>query len=523
MKKTMRKLIPAIAMLLISAAFAGTSTFAWFSMNNKVTVTGMEVMTHVGDNLLISATSDADPTDNTDYRASMVTTISQLLEPVSSINGLDGTFFYTSTTNVDGTTGDAVDEEYIAYNHASTGDFDTNYGTSGAKGYADYVFTLKAMNSSASTLYLDISELALRYGASETDGNAAFRVAVLAKAYDPEAGSPAYTDYASKTVLLPSADGSVADGDYLDEHATYNVKNTSNNGTETPADSGKYAWDLNGDSTTDVWGDAADPTAVTKWSSTNALDGDLNLYTTVSANANAVVASAPVAVNSTSTFAKVQNLGTAANIAEIAAGKTMYYEVTIRLWLEGEDEACTSDTFAKLTDKWQLDLTVLLQNQTAHENAATDPVSFIATTSGTRTLIAGDTISSNTKVIDGVTYKQLTTNSTLYTTESEAGLTKTSRIYTIADGVRPVDVTNQYRTYYIVTIVDNSDNITAVPETFEAYYGHMAITATGATTAPNATVTVTSGTATASITAADTITIASITTDATITLTNVAP
>ena len=39
----MKKLIPAICMLLISACMFGTSTFAWFSMNNTVTVSGMEV------------------------------------------------------------------------------------------------------------------------------------------------------------------------------------------------------------------------------------------------------------------------------------------------------------------------------------------------------------------------------------------------------------------------------------------------------------------------------------------------
>lgn len=38
-----KKLIPAFAMLLVSAIMLGSSTFAWFSMNNKVTAGGMEV------------------------------------------------------------------------------------------------------------------------------------------------------------------------------------------------------------------------------------------------------------------------------------------------------------------------------------------------------------------------------------------------------------------------------------------------------------------------------------------------
>ena len=39
----MKKLIPALCMLLIAAALLGTSTYAWFSMNNTVTATGMQV------------------------------------------------------------------------------------------------------------------------------------------------------------------------------------------------------------------------------------------------------------------------------------------------------------------------------------------------------------------------------------------------------------------------------------------------------------------------------------------------
>ena len=39
---TMKKLIPAICLLLVSAVMLGTSTFAWFSMNATVAVTGKE-------------------------------------------------------------------------------------------------------------------------------------------------------------------------------------------------------------------------------------------------------------------------------------------------------------------------------------------------------------------------------------------------------------------------------------------------------------------------------------------------
>ncbi len=41
--KKFRKLIPALCMLLVSALFVGTSTYAWFSMNKEVTATNMQV------------------------------------------------------------------------------------------------------------------------------------------------------------------------------------------------------------------------------------------------------------------------------------------------------------------------------------------------------------------------------------------------------------------------------------------------------------------------------------------------
>jgi len=41
--KNTRKLIPAIAMLLIAAVMMSTATFAWFSMNQQVSATGLQV------------------------------------------------------------------------------------------------------------------------------------------------------------------------------------------------------------------------------------------------------------------------------------------------------------------------------------------------------------------------------------------------------------------------------------------------------------------------------------------------
>lgn len=55
--KKFKKLIPALCMLLVSAVMLGTTTFAWFSMNDKANVSGMQITAKTNDTyLLISDT-----------------------------------------------------------------------------------------------------------------------------------------------------------------------------------------------------------------------------------------------------------------------------------------------------------------------------------------------------------------------------------------------------------------------------------------------------------------------------------
>ena len=58
----MKKLIPALCMLLVAAALMGTSTYAWFSMNTQVTATGMQVKATTSKNLLIKGEADTEYT-----------------------------------------------------------------------------------------------------------------------------------------------------------------------------------------------------------------------------------------------------------------------------------------------------------------------------------------------------------------------------------------------------------------------------------------------------------------------------
>ena len=264
----MKKIIPALALLLVSAVLLATSSFAWFSMNSTVTVTGMEVKTKVTSNLLISPNAT---------EANFTTQLSQaknaLVEPVSTIDGK--AFYYTSTSNVlPG--GDARTDAYTLYNAADTSAFNTAYGTTGAVGYVDYTFYIKA-TSTEDNSKVALTKCNLLYnGAAVTEK--AWRVAVFANVSADNAAnaSGVSTSLATaKTILTPASATNFTGGKAV--------------------------------------------------SSTSALD-------TVTYNTAAVID------------------------ADIDAGISRYYYITVRLWLEGEDNTCNVETFAALTNKYTLDL-----------------------------------------------------------------------------------------------------------------------------------------------------------------------
>lgn len=383
-QKTSKKIVAAFAMFALSASMLGTATYAWFTMNREVTVTGMEVRTMVGDNLLISSDTLASTSVNDDdtFKSSMdVSLVDAFLEPVSTINGDD--FFYTSTYNVGGD-GNALDKTaYIDYDTDGLANatgyanaFNKNYGIASATGtaeaYKDYVFQLKANNTDASaTKYVNITNITLTQGAvSETASLQAFRTAVFVENLGDGTTDPAGTVGTLLTIL--SEEAAATGEDYFDD------------------------------------GKAVD--------SVNSLDD-------------------------------VENLNTAAVIGTVGAGETKYFKVVVRIWLEGEDENCNNSVFNTLKDRWALNLTIKL------EDANTNAVAGITTATTTAKVVLTSATAANAaatnKVIDGVTYYEITDKTLnndgttkLYATTS-GSITNTSVIYTITATNHPIEVTNQ--------------------------------------------------------------------------------
>ena len=361
--KKFKKLIPALAMLLVSASVLGTSTYAWFSMNTVVSATGMEVRATTGDNLMIAhgtTAATAKPGED-EFTTVDITTMRALLEPVSTIDGVS--YFYTAVNNVQAN-GDAIADTYVAYDPSSTTAFNTNYSTTGAVGFVDYAFFLKATNADTTTAKdVNMTALTLTYGGT-TQTQKAFRVAVFVNDMG-ETGSTAATAPASGTLLSVLRDSSAG---YF--------------------------------------------TATNK------------------------------AVDSTTTLAEVDSkIDDAVTIGTVAATKTNYYKVVVRLWLEGEDTTCNNSTFASLTDQWALDLTIQFGG-TAVSNLTQ------AVTAAKVDLSAGPSSGATafkTITINGAatSFYEIAGNAGYYLTTASTAVASGSYIYKFDSNGLPVDVTNQ--------------------------------------------------------------------------------
>jgi hypothetical protein len=351
--KTNKKLASAAAMLLLSAAMLGTSTYAWFTMNKTVSVTGMQMKTVVQGNLLIS-----DNNKEADYSTAQLSqTRAALLEPVSSVSGYDGTFFYT--INAKGN-GDAVTDAYTAYNE----------GTALTTGAIDLVANADTTTAGTHPTTSGAGKVNVDPTFNSTYGNTAPKYAVNAtNAYDNAYGYVDYVFYLKAT------------GDATDQYIKMTKCNMLYQGAaiKNPAyGSGDPVVGTNVDKAwragvyvSEITGDTGVVTA------SNAVSGNLKAILTLNGAANQDGNKAVSAADAAPT-ALVQNYNVwsdVANgsIAEVTNGTTKYFKVTVRVWLEGEDTTCTSKTYAQLTNAWSLDCEFsLLNSSTAVSNIGSE-------------------------------------------------------------------------------------------------------------------------------------------------------
>lgn len=84
-RSPMMKIVSAAAMLAVSASMLGTSTYAWFTMNNTVTVDGMKLKATASDGLLITDTTDYSRVWETSKNINMTSAVA--LSPTNTKDG----------------------------------------------------------------------------------------------------------------------------------------------------------------------------------------------------------------------------------------------------------------------------------------------------------------------------------------------------------------------------------------------------------------------------------------------------
>ena len=210
----MKKLIPALALLLVSAVLLATSSFAWFSMNKEVTVTGMTVTTKVDSNLFVTAsTAGTSKSADSAFGSYADQVVVGKLQPSSSIDAV--TFYHTSNADAIGR------KESGVYNLVTGNTIASEY-----QAYVDYVVELKAVNTEAATSYIKINTLNLTYNNAAITTEKAYRVGIFVQAQN---GENAY-----------AAQGATADAIYRMTGATYFTNDptdkavTTDDAVETP-------------------------------------------------------------------------------------------------------------------------------------------------------------------------------------------------------------------------------------------------------------------------------------------------
>lgn len=188
----MKKLIPALAMLLVAAALMGTSTYAWFSANEDVTANGMQVKAAADGGLAIASytgnvgaapVAPADDTFATSAGAEWTNIADdKTIKPTSTYNGVWYSAVAASIEShaADSTKGYSTAATRAAYSATAPDDF-VAYATD-LGGYAQMaMFQIKSMDADNTAKYkLKVSDITVTVPTNSTSANLnkALRVAI---------------------------------------------------------------------------------------------------------------------------------------------------------------------------------------------------------------------------------------------------------------------------------------------------------------------------------------------------------
>ena len=109
--KKMRRMIPALCMLLVSAIMLSTASYAWFTMNEQVEATGMQVQAQAGGAMIIGTEllTESDQSWTADFAT---TSGNKKISPMTRLDG--GWKVPADPELVDGTSGHYKGEDWDA-------------------------------------------------------------------------------------------------------------------------------------------------------------------------------------------------------------------------------------------------------------------------------------------------------------------------------------------------------------------------------------------------------------------------
>ena len=153
-------IIPALAMIALSTAASATGTVAWFSANTAVNVSGMAMTATAGSNLLIAGDEigSTGKVAEANFGAALTQNVTGNIKPISTIDGKNFFYTYNALANGDAAAGATFNTLNVTVGNAGYDVVDTSY-----KGFLEYVFQLKAVNSAADDQSIDLTALNLTY------------------------------------------------------------------------------------------------------------------------------------------------------------------------------------------------------------------------------------------------------------------------------------------------------------------------------------------------------------------------
>lgn len=316
-----RRLIPAIGMLTVSAMMLSSATYAWFTMNKSVEVTGMQLKAEAEKGILINEMAGvSDGTWSAQALAGQTSAIA--LRPAST-------------------------SDLAKWWHANS-KFTSNEGGAGT-GATVTVDTDKTVALNTGVYYADIKPGATGITAAETaaaaDANAARTVyysdGVGGTANTLDDGEGYYILYKYYIKTSGNTALNVTAGNLKAAVKATKINNDTENISTNLDKALRVGIKVSGDSKTTIFAPVAGADA--KNNITNDVGG--TAYTEIQ----------PVAASATGTATDATSINTAA--VSLPAVTADGLEVDVYVWFEGEDTNCKSDNLTAVLDSYQIDIT----------------------------------------------------------------------------------------------------------------------------------------------------------------------